>query len=410
MTFFGILRDSPMAMMFVLVSLLNVFYGWRVFRGVGQGWADLNREPLRRDQKQLIDRAAFFLGIPLGVIIHELFHALTVWLFGGQVVDVGYGLYWGYVSHIGYYTPTQLWIIAMAGTIGSLAYGVIMWLIFRRIRLSTYRYFALRVLRVHLFYSLVFYPLFTLFTFVGDWKTIYDFNATPLLSGITLVTHLSILGLFYYSDRQGIFDMPGFDTVQDQAEFESLKSQAARSPHDAQMQLRLVDAYRRSGAEHLATRQLKSYLKASPNSAEGYLQLALLQAQSKRQIPAKAKDNAQKALSLGLSDPISVAQANRIAGEYSLNVGRYDQALERFNQGIAAARSSGRPEISAHLHYLRAMTYRHQQNYDLAHHDIQEAIKLARGTGQGALVSHYEAELATIVSHSGRSFGAPPPQ
>jgi Tfp pilus assembly protein PilF len=408
MTFFGILRDSPMAMMFVLVTLFNVFYGWRVLRGVGQGWAALNREPLRREQKQLIDRAAFFLGIPLGVFIHELGHAIMVWLFGGQVVDAGYGFYWGYVSHVGYYTPSQLWIIAMAGTIGSLLYGATMWLLFRRIRLSTYRYFALRVLRVHLYYSFVFYPLFTLFTFVGDWRTIYDFNATPLLSGVTLVIHLGILGLFYYGDRQGLFDMPGFDTVEEQTQFESLKTQAARSPHDVQLQLQLVDAYRRGGAQHLATRQLKSYLKASPNSAEGYLQLALVQAQSKRQIPAKAKDNATKALSLGLSNPVSVAQANRIAGEYSMNVGKYGEALERFNQGIAATRSAGRPELSAHLHYLRAVTYRRQGNYDLAHHDIQEAIKLARGTGQGGLVSHYESELATIESHSGRSPGSPP--
>jgi tetratricopeptide (TPR) repeat protein len=187
-----------------------------------------------------------------------------------------------------------------------------------------------------------------------------------------------------------------------------LKTQAARNPHDAQLQLQLVDAYRRGGAQHLATRQLKSYLKESPNSAEGYLQLALVQAQSKHQIPAKAKDNAAKALSLGLSNPVSVVQANRIAGEYSLNVGRFSEALERFNQGIAAARSAGRPELSAHLHYLRALTYRRQGNYDLALHDIQQAINLARGTGQGGLVSHYESELATIESHSGRSIGSPP--
>jgi tetratricopeptide (TPR) repeat protein len=408
MTFFGSLRDSPMAMMFLLVTLFNLFYGWRVFRGVGQSWAALNREPLRREQKQLIDRAAFFLGLPLGVLIHEIGHALTVWLFGGQVVDVGYGLYWGYVSHTGYYTATQLWIIAMAGTIGSLLYGVTMYLLIRRIRLGTYRYFALRLLRVQLYYSLIFYPLFTLFTDIGDWKTIYDFNATPLLSGITLVIHLGILGLFYYGDRQGLFDMPGFDTVEEQAQFEMLKTQAARNPHDAQLQLGLVEVYRRGGAERLATRQLKSYLKASPNSAEGYLQFALVQAQSKREIPAKAKNNAAKALSLGLSNPISVAQANRIAGEYSMNVGKYNEALERFNQGIAASRSAGRPEIAAHLHYLRAVTYRRQGNYDLAHHDIQQAINLARGTGQGGLVSHYESELATIESHSGRSVGSPP--
>jgi tetratricopeptide (TPR) repeat protein len=410
MTFFGSLSGSPMAMVFVMVSLLNVFYGLRVARSMGQGWTALNREPLRREQKQLIDRAAFFLGIPLGVIIHELGHALTVWLFGGEVVDVGYGFYWGYVAHTGFYTPTQLWIIAMAGTIGSLLYGVVMYLIFSRLRLSTYRYFALRILRVHLYYSLVFYPIFTLVSFVGDWRTIYDFGATPLLSGVTLAIHLSILGLFYYSDRQGLFDMPGFDTVDDQAQFELLKAQAAEHPHDAQLQLRLVDAYRQSGATHIGTRHLKNYLKENPNSADGYLQLALLQAQGKREIPSKAKNSAAKALSLGLSNPVAIVQANRIVGEYSLNVGKLDEALDRFNQGIAAAKAAGHPELSAHLHYSRAVVYRRQGKYDFALQDIQEAIRLARGTGQGQLVSRYENELATIQSHSGRSPRTPPYQ
>lgn len=406
MTFFGILRDSPMAMMFVLVSLFNVYYGWRVFRNIGTGWGALNREPLRRDQKRLIDRAAFFLGIPLGVIIHELGHALMVLLFGGEILDVGYGFYWGYVSHSGYYTTTQLWIIAMAGTIGTLVYGVTMWLIFRRLKLSTYRYFALRVLRVHLYYSLVFYPIFTLITRIGDWEIIYDFNITPILSGVTMVVHLGILALFYYGDRQGMFDMPGFDSLEQQAQFELLKTQVARTPQDPHLQLRLVDAYRRGDSQHLANRQLKSYLKEYPTSAEGYLQLALLQVQNKRQIPAKAKDSAVKALNLGLSSPVSVVQANRIAGEYHLNVGKLEKAIQNFNQGIAASKSAGRPELTAHLHYQRAVTFRRRRSFDLAFQDIEQAIKLARGTGQGEMVSHYESELATIQSHSGRSFGS----
>ena len=408
MTFFGILRDSPLSMLFILVTAVNVFYGWRVFRNLGQQWANLNREPLRVEQKRLIDQAAFFLGIPLGVIIHELGHALMIVLFGGEVVDAGYGFYWGYVSHSGFYTASQLWIIAMAGTIGSLIYGVTMWLVFRRIHLSTYRYFALRVLRVHLYYSLVFYPLFTLFTFVGDWRTIYNFGATPLLSGVTLALHLSILGIFFYGDRQGLFDMPGFASSDEQARFDLLKERAVRSPHDAKLQLALVNAYRQGGAHHLASRQLKSFLKENPNSAEGYLQLALLQAQNKRQLPAKARDNALKALDLGLSSPESVVQANRIAGEYSLNVGKNEQAITRFSQGLAGSRTMERPELSAHLHYLRALAYRRQRKYDLAFQDIDEAIRLARGTGQGQLVSVYESERATIQSHSGRSSTLPP--
>jgi hypothetical protein len=407
MTFFGSLRDSPMAMLFLLVTLFNVFYGWRVLRGVGQGWSALNREPLRPGQKQLIDRAAFFLGVPLGIIIHELGHAVTIWFFGGKVVDVGYGFYWGYVVQDRLFTDNQQWIISMAGTIGSLLYGVTMWLILRRIPLSTYRYFALRVLRIHIFYSLVFYPLFTLFTFFGDWRIIYDFEATPILSGVTLVTHLSILGLFYYGDRQGLYDRPGFDTVEEQARFTALKNGVARNPHDVKLQLTLVEAYRRGGSPYLANRQLKSFLNENPNSAAGYMQLAQLQAHNKRQVPSKAKNSAAKALTLGLSDPVSAAQANRIVGEYSLGIGRLDEAVERFSQGITMARSSGRQDLTAHLYYQRAVAYRQWGKYALAYQDINDALKLARGTGQGQLVTHYEDEKATIDSHAGRKQGSP---
>ncbi|MFN2189498.1 MAG: M50 family metallopeptidase [Candidatus Promineifilaceae bacterium] len=403
MTFFGILRDSPMAMMFVLVSLLNAFYGWRVFRNLGSGWTSLNQEPLKPEQKRLIDQAAFFLGVPIGVLVHEMGHALMVLLFGGKIVDVGYGFYWGYVSHTGTYTASENWIIALAGTIGTLLYGVVMWLIFRRMRLTTYRYFALRVLRVHLYYALVFYPIFTLITRIGDWEIIYDFNLTPVLSGVTLAIHLSILALFYYGDRLGMFELPGFQSQAEQAQFELLKTRVAQTPQDPVLQLTLVDAYRRGGAQHLADRQLKSYLKANPTSADGYLQMALLQVQNKNHIPSKAKDNALKALSFGLSEPLAVIQANRIAGEYFLNVGKYKAAIEHFSQGITASKSAGRSDQTAHLHYQRAVAYRRQSQYDLAFQDIEKAIQLARGIEQGRALSLYESELATIQSHSGKA-------
>ena len=103
-----------------------------------------------------------------------------------------------------------------------------------------------------------------------------------------------------------------------------------------------------------------------------------------------------------------MAQANRIVGEYNLGVGKVNEAIERYNQGIAAVRSTDRPELVAHLSYLRAVAYRRQGKYELAHQDIQEAIRLAKGTGEGQLVSHYEAELATIEGHAGRSLGSPP--
>lgn len=251
MTFFGQLT-SGLGLIFLLLSLLNVYYGLRIAGTLRERWLEFQREPLQPWQKGLIDRAAFFLGVPLGVIIHEFGHALTVWMFGGQVVDAGYFFYAGYVAHIGNYSPTQRWLISLAGTIGSLLYGLVMWLIFRRIKRSSYQYFALRILRVHLTYSLIFYPLFTLFTFVGDWRVIYNFSSTPLLSTVTLVIHLGSLVLLWWADRRGMFEMPAFESVADQESYQQLQHKAEANPQDLELQLQLAEVERRGGMTHQA--------------------------------------------------------------------------------------------------------------------------------------------------------------
>jgi len=408
MNFFGQIGGNPLTTVFILLSLLNVYYGIRVASNLRQGWSEFQRDPLRIWQKQTIDRAAFFLGIPLGVIVHELGHAITVWLFGGEVVDFGYGFYWGYVSHIGVYTPAQHWLISIAGTFGSLLYGIVAWLIFRRIPKSSYRYFALRILRVHLYYSLLYYPIFTLFTFVGDWKFIYDFDSTPLLSGITLVVHLSALGLMWWADRRGMFEMPGFDSLADQQNYEELRAEAARGSYDPQLQMRLIESYRQSSMPNTARHQANQFLKQNPKSAEGHLLMAVIDAQKKRQVPKKSRDNAELALSLGLSKPDGVAIANKIIGEYNLAIGKTDEAVNSFSEGIQAAKSADRQAMMANLYFFRATAYRRKEQYDLARQDINQAIELAKLSGQGQAMSHYEAELATIESHAGSSPNSPP--
>jgi tetratricopeptide (TPR) repeat protein len=261
---------------------------------------------------------------------------------------------------------------------------------------------------VHFIYSLIYYPIFTLFTFVGDWRIIYDFDATPILSGITLVIHFGSLGLLWWAERRGLFEMPAFESTAVQAQFEQLKGQATVNRHDTALQLQLVDAYRRSGMKHTANYFTQSFLKENPKSAEGTLLQALLAAQNKREVPKKARDSAVRALSLGLDKPIQVAQANLLAGQYSLGVGKVEEAINYFSQGIGAAASAGRPELTAELYYLRARAQRRDNHYEAARQDIEEAIKLARASSQGQAMSRYEAEKAIIAEHAGQTAASPP--
>jgi len=397
MTFFGIL-NSPIAIIFTVLSMLQFVAAVRLGGDIRQRWAEYQREPMRPWQKQMLDRAAFLLGIPLGVFVHELGHAVTVLLFGGEIVDVGYAFYWGYVGWQGSVTPWQRWLIALAGTIGSLVYGIGVWLILRRARSTSWRYFGLRVFRVHVFYSLVYYPIFTLITRIGDWDVIYDFGVTPQLSTMTLIVHAAVLGLFYLVDRRDMFDMPAFDGQADAEQFQALQARAAANPQDAEARLKLADAYRRSGMTNLAKQELATLLRYNPNSAEAYVQLAAIRADGKRQVPKQARDDAEKALRLGLSSPQGLAFANMLVGRYSIGVDQVDKAIEHYSQGIEAARQGGNTNTTGRLYYLRAVAYRRKGQYAAAEADIQEAIVRAQHANQGQLLNHYEAELAVIQS------------
>ena len=116
----------------------------------------------------------------------------------------------------------------------------------------------------------------------------------------------------------------------------------------------------------------------------------------------------KRALELGLSNPAGEAYANQLLGQYSLGSGKLDEAIDYYERGIRAAQEANRPAVTAHLHYLRAVAYRRRGRYHEAYEDIQKALVLARGSGEGQAYSLYEGELATIEHHSGRSLGPPP--
>jgi tetratricopeptide (TPR) repeat protein len=395
---------------FNLLALIYLFRGVQIARQIWVGRSEWQGGSFTQYEKRMAEQASFFLAVPVGVFFHELAHALAIWLFGGGVAEFGYRVFWGFVRPTAdsVFTPQQNWFISLAGTIGSLAFGLVLWLILRQNPLPALRYFGLRAFRYQIFFSLVYYPIFTLIGFYGDWRIIYDnfrFDTTPVLSGLTLAVHVALLGWFFYVNRIGWFEMPTFDSFAEQERMRVLERNAAASPQDSKLQLQLIDLYRQHGEKNKARMHLRAFLKENPRSAQGYLQSAILKAQDKGQIPKGASEDAARALSLGLDNPAGIAYANRLQGEYSLGVGRLDQAIDFFDRGIESLAPAGQPALKARLYYSRAIAHRRKEQYKLAREDIGEAINLARSSGHGQAMSHYQAELAAIEQQDTQSKG-----
>jgi len=394
-----------------LFSIISLLYLFRSVQLVGTIWRErqqIKHPLLTRRKKWLADQASFFISVPISVFIHESGHALAVWLFGGQVNAFVYRVFYGWVEPGGIFSPGEIWFISLAGTLGSLLFGVGIWLLFQNSENATYRYFGLRTLRFQIVYSLIFYPAFTLLGFEGDWRSIYHFGATPIASVSTALSHAGLLWLFWSGDRAGWFEMISHQTVDERERFADLERRLVAFPDDNRLQLQRIDAFRSGGAPKRAGSLLKRYVGQNPDSSEAYLELAVLQSGDRSEVSRQATENAEKALSLGLPTPSGAATAHQLIGKYHLDNGNGILAVDHLSQAIAvlpAETAQGR--YGAQLYHWRSQAYRRQQQYDLAYQDLQRAISLAKSSNDERLATFYQSELAVLDHHAGRPMSTP---
>ena len=237
---FRIDLSSPLELLFYGLSLLQAYRAVQLTGILRRDWNGFRQPPLTRQKMHLAEQAAFLLAIPPSVIVHEFFHAIPIWQFGGRVVSCGYGFYWGYVQPDRIFPPGQEWLISLGGTLGSLLFAAVLFTLLYKNRSVSLRYFARQSLRNLLYYSLIYYPIFTMLTFIGDWRIIYNFGSTPVLSGATAVVHAILLLLFWQANRNGWFELVGHSSDADAVEFARLQEQWQLNPHDTNLTLQLV--------------------------------------------------------------------------------------------------------------------------------------------------------------------------
>lgn len=395
---------SFITILFNLLALLYVGRAVQLAVQIVRQWNVLRQEPLTGAKQRLAEQAAFFVAVPPAVLVHELAHAVAIWLFGGQVVEFGYRVFWGYVVPRGVFTPAQNWLIAVAGTLGSLAFGAAIWLWLRRNPSRTLRYFGLRAFRFQLYFSLLYYPIFSLFLPIGDWRTIYDFATTPVLSGVAAAVHAALLLWFWRADRAGRFEMVAFDSPAAQARHTAL---AAATGNEA-AQLAAIDSLRQGGATHQARRALEAFLIAFPQSAAGHLQRALLAVDRQGRIGKETAEAARQALALGLRDPRQRALAHQLAATYELERGDGRAAEREMDAALTGSSDLDAldPAQRGQLHRLRAQSLRRQGRYEDAYREVGEALQWAGAAGQSGLTQALLDERELIEKHAGRDLSA----
>ncbi len=400
---------SLMTGLFNLLALLYIVRAVQLAIQIARNWNVVRQEPLTGEKQRLAEQAAFFLGVPPAVFVHELAHAVAVLVFGGQVAEFGYRVFWGYVVPQGNFTALQNWIIALVGTLGSLAFGALLWLVLRRNDSRTMQYFGLRAFRFQIYFSLLYYPIFSLFLPIGDWRMIYDFTTTPILSGVTLIIHGLVLLLFWRADRAGAFEMTAFDSAAGQAHFEATQSAADRGDPTARLQV-IADLWR-GGATKEARRALDTFLADYPQSAEGHLQLAIQTTEGSPTIRKETYQAAGKALALGLSGADRVALAYQLRGLYHLQRGEGEAAEKELMAALTPTANYDPDKISparhAELHHLLSQAYRRQSRYDAAYAEIDLALARARELGMDGLTQKYVDERELIDKHAGRTVRHP---
>lgn len=177
---------------FDLISILYSIISLDTIIRLVPNWNSVWDDSVTAKDKLLIQRTAAFILIPLGVFFHELGHAVTTWLFGGEVREFQWRLFWGYVVPVGNFTTDQIWWIAFSGNLISILLGIIAILILPFVKKPSFKELFYTFAIAELIYSLIFYPLVSFTGFRGDWLTIYDFSIQPYAQ-ITLVLHIALL-------------------------------------------------------------------------------------------------------------------------------------------------------------------------------------------------------------------------
>jgi hypothetical protein len=201
---------------FANLSWLYLFGAGFAVYGLAKNWRQFWEGKATAASRQLAAATAFFLLVPVGVLLHEFGHMVAAWTTNSTVLGLHYFIYWGYVEFIPA-TPDPLlsWYVALAGNFLSYLLGIVCILgaLYWRSLRPNLRVVLIQLGVIELVQTLIAYPLLSLDPgFEGDWDTIYSFHA-PLASWATLILHgasLVLFIIFLNKNREATYLLRGY--------------------------------------------------------------------------------------------------------------------------------------------------------------------------------------------------------
>ena len=236
-------------------------------------WSRFWDDDLDAADRQLALQVALFLLVPLGVFLHELGHALATRSVDGRVVEFAWRVYWGFVVSAGVFSPAARWWIAFSGNLVGIVFGLALLVAGyrgRRLRRPV-RFLLIQAGTVQLLFAAVAYPLLSVAGAEGDWKTIYDFASTPLLSGLTAAAHAALLiGLWAWRrtgrPQETLFAI-GYGA---EDEVDGLRAAIDAAPAALAPRLAMARAFMDHGRPKLAEATLRRAVRACGETATVY--------------------------------------------------------------------------------------------------------------------------------------------
>jgi tetratricopeptide (TPR) repeat protein len=357
-----------------LISVLAAFLSVQTLLQLCRHWQSFwNAHVTLRDQS-IAQRLAIFVLLPLTVPLHELGHCLATWQVGGTVADFQWRFFWGYMVPVGDFSPAEYWWIALSGNLVSILLGLLAIFVIPLVRQRILEELLYGFVCVDLINSLVLYPLMSITSNSGDWKSIYDFKVQPY-AFLFLLVHIGLLWWLrwlYYSPAtvqwrlaRNLSTANAWEKLQAKAIGANAQASTNEYSQDLDIAISQFNFLLRHGEDHAAQKIAQKLIATMPNNNRvRLLRVAIAHSKS---APQQIIKLGLPLLEAGLPSADQLSLYRYLCVGY-MRLGRGSTALDYANRGLAL-------DPQDHLlHWHRASLYLAQGQLPAAEVEIQVAL------------------------------------